>query len=398
MTAVSEATSPAIGSKEFLRRAKRIQSSPDPDTATAETIAVMVDQIRQSTNDPLMREIAQDALKRWGNVAALGGPSSINAGVIAWAVWWYAKHNLKFVHHEKQIWAWFGERDQLQLLIEPSVLVRMKQWEGDCAIYSMFVCTLLDILGVRWELETLKCNPRNPGVYSHVFARAVLDGGRREPLDASHGKFPGWRVPAAHTFQSQVWNESGAPVADSPQFDGLHNYAFGRGMWGYRGPGGLGCGCSELDDSGNCLDPDPCPAPTLPTSTFTCPDGTVSVNGVCTSPIIPGTAESSGTPSAGSGVTVDPTTGGYVVPASNNTAAIAALLAQVAKSGLTLAQLQAMPAGTVINPNGQIIRQAAGYPVPIGSSITGTLGTLGSSSMIWIFVAIGAVLLIGSKR
>lgn len=396
MLDVSEQTSPAIGSKEFFRRAKRFQSSPDSDTATAETIAVMVDQIRRSKNDPLMWQVAKDALNRWGNVAALGGPAAPNAAVIAWAVWWYAKHNLKFVHHEKQIWAWFGERDQLQLLIEPSVLVRMKQWEGDCAIYSMFVCTLLEILGVPWELVTLKCNPRNPNVYSHVFARAVLGGGQREALDASHGKFPGWHVPAAHTFQSQVWDESGNAIADQRSgFDGLHNYARPHRAWGAWGYRGMGDTCLEYDDSGNCIQTDSGAAnippsmidpttgqiltPTIPTpTTWTCPSGQSMVSGVCT----------------------DPSTGGLVAPTGGTSStAWAAFAAQLAKSGMTLAEINAIQPGTVVSPNGAILRQATGYPVSAaGTSLTATLGTLGSSSMIWVLLAVGAIVLIGGRR
>jgi hypothetical protein len=43
---------------------------------------------------------------------------------------------------------------------------------------------------------------------------------------------------------------------------GLQN-AYGTPYWTSRGfpLGGLGCGCSQTDDTGTCLDPDPCDGP-----------------------------------------------------------------------------------------------------------------------------------------
>jgi hypothetical protein len=391
-------------SPEFLKRAQRVQASSDPDTATAQTIQKMCELVRQASGDCLVQASAQRAVEylRGGPAwAHLGLDPFAHPQLIGESCWWYAKHAVKFVHHSEQIWKWLGERDQLQLLISPDVLVRMRTPEGDCADFSMLIAAMLESLGQPWEFVTVKCSPRDPSLYTHVYVRIVLPNGEREALDASHGKYPGWKVPDEHTFAYQVWDSNGNAIQDQDtSFTGLHNYAAPRrpwGMWGYRG---LGCGCSEIDpDTGACLDPDPCDTslptttavnPDLTTPVATCPAGYVMSNGQCVNPIIPGTAESSGTPSS-SGLVIDPTTGGYVVPASNNTAALAALLGQVAKSGMTLAQLEAIPPGTVINPNGQIIRQATGYPIT-STGISTTLTSIGSSPIIWLLL--GGVVLV----
>lgn len=421
-------------SREFLQRAERVQSSPDPDTATAQTVEIMCGHVRESSKDPLVKSFAVRAVE-----SIRGGPLWFGVKdpfshpqLIAESIWWFAKHGIQFVHHSEQIWKWLGETDQLQLLISPDVLVRMKRPEGDCADFSMLICALLEALGLDWELVTIKCNPKDPSLYTHVFPRVVLPNGRRETLDASHGKYPGWQVPAEHTYGIQVWDKDGAPIADTPQFDGLHEYVwgpggsvpgvsgwqFGQGLAEFNSPRdlaggglggsylyapGLGCDCSDIDPTtGYCNDPDPCG-----TSAPACGPTQVSVNGVCTDVTIPGTAESSGIPtgtvytcpsgqSMVSGVCTDPS-GNLTAPSQSNTAAWANFLTAATKAGFTLAEIQAMPAGTVVSPNGQIIRQAPGYAVPVGTSISTTLGTIGSSSMMWILVGLGALLLFSKK-
>ena len=58
-----------------------------------------------------------------------------------------------------------------------------------------------------------------------------------------------------------------------------------------------------------------------------------------------------------------------------------------------------MQPGTVVNPNGQIIRQATGLAVPVGNT-TGILSTSGSSSTILMFggLALVALLFMGGRH
>ena len=177
----------------------------------------MCNLIHESAKDPLISQYALEAVRQWrggAQFASTGQDALSDPLAIAESIWWWCKHSMTFVHHSKQILVWLGERDQLQLLIEPSVLVRMNAMEGDCAIYSMLICAMLEALGIDWELQTLATNPGQPDIYNHVFLRVVLPDGRRIPFDCSHGKYPGWRVPENNVLRSQVWDESGAAIPD----------------------------------------------------------------------------------------------------------------------------------------------------------------------------------------
>ena len=304
------------------------------------------------------------------------------------ACWWWAKHQLKFVHHSALILVWLNERDQLQLLIEPSVLVRMRQMRGDCAIYTMLICAFLDCFHVPWEIVTLAVNPSQPTIFGHVFPRVVLPDGRRVALDASHGKYPGWQVPRNHTFRSQAWDQDGEPIPDTPTFEGLHDYVpTPAGMW----RSGLG-----QDDS----------IPTLPVDTSSTSGYEALYSGL---PVTVDTSSSidlssylssidpSGnpivTPITYQGVTVP--AGSVVVP-SQSSANYANAATALAKMGLSLAQINAMQPGMVVNPNGQIIYQNPGYPVSSGASISAAIGS--NSILLYGGLALLAVLLMGSLR
>lgn len=217
-------------SPEFLRRADRAPASNDPFEATARTIQIMCSHVAGSVSDPVVQSVARDAVRQFR-----GGPEFAISGRDAWqdsravasSVWWWVKSNLKFVHHSALLLAWFGE-DQLQLLISPDVLLRSPRMVGDCAIYSELVAALLVCNGVGYEFVTVAVNPAQPEIFSHVFVYAVMPDGRRIPLDASHGDYPGWQVPAAEVSRIQVWSSAGNPVADrGSRFDGLHGYGLG---------------------------------------------------------------------------------------------------------------------------------------------------------------------------
>jgi hypothetical protein len=222
---VPMATSPLPG----LNIARYPTDPRDSDGATARTVELMCAQINRAAGDPVLRSAARDAVRRFR-----GGPLYALARIDPWkspqaiceSAWWWVKHALKFVHHDGMIAVWFNERDQLQLLIAPDLLLRMFKPRGDCAIYTMLICGMLKCFRVPYELVTAAVNPDEPDVFSHVYPRAVMANGRRIPLDASHGDYPGWEVPRQHTLRKQVWDEDANPIPDeAPRFKGLHSYA-----------------------------------------------------------------------------------------------------------------------------------------------------------------------------
>jgi len=119
-----------------------------------------------------------------------------------------------------------------------------------------------------------------------------------------------------------------------------------------------------------------CPPGMIQTSPTSC----ASVGGTSTPPFF----DSSGSPYSG------PV---YTAP-SQNSAQWATFAAQLAKSGLTLAEINSIQPGTVVSANGAILRQNPGYAVPVGSSLSLTGGS--SSSILYIAAFGIAALLLAS--
>jgi hypothetical protein len=269
----------------------------------------------------------------------------------------------------------------------------MKNPEGDCAIYSMGIAAMLTCYGIPYEFVTVKVNKREPHEYGHVYLYAVANDGRRIPLDASHGDYPGWQVPTRDILYKQnetgtpalqAWDADGNPVADQgSRFEGLHM------LYGLRGLGTTVC-----DDMG-CYD-----------------DGT---GAVVSSPVVDTTASGiignssgltlcadgsyvgSGTSCPNQWTTPSGTSysGSVYTAPSQSSAAWANFASQLAKGGLTLAEINSIQPGTVVGANGQILRQATGIAVP-GTTLSTALGS--NSTMIIGLVVVAGLLLFMGKR
>jgi hypothetical protein len=352
-----------------------VAASPDPDTATAQTIAIMCGHVRKASSDEVVKQTAGRAAEQF---AGLAGTGRRDAYSLATAAFWWCKVFVKFVHHELIIRQRLGESGHLQGLISPEVLVRMEHPEGDCAIFTECACAFLRVFGIPYEIVTVAVSPDEPTIFSHVYLYAVLPDGTRLPVDASHGDYPGWQVPSAHVSRRQVWDANGNAISDQgSRFDGLHNY-------GLRGLGAMIC-----DDTGTCWD-DGTGTATDPTATpLTYAQLVAAGNAPCT--CVAGTCIESGNSCAsGTATTTVNGTVGYTAP-SQNTAQWASFATQLLKSGMTLAEINAIQPGTVVSANGAILRQNPGYAV--GSTSTGInlgTGTLSTSTLL-----IGGLLIFG---
>jgi len=361
--------------------------------------------IDRASQNPALAAVARDAVARFGALGAsfpaMGSgfaPGGDAAGGIAadravgWrssadlarAVFWWVKYAVSPMRHSqfKTLVAAFPEKKQL--IVDPVALLGMDRPAGDCSAFTMLVCALLRRLWVRYELVTVAVDPEEPSIFTHVYPRAVLDvlrpGSSRQleaagadarvrlPLDAHAGTAPGWEVPAQDVFRKQVWDAHGQPIADgdSRRFTGLHEYI------------GLG------DDAADVASIDVTYDPTsglyadtgtgLPASTI---DALTLANQITPSYSLP----------AGSMVAPSPT--------STNWAAFATALA---KSGMTLAEINAIQPGTVVGANGQILRQATGLPVPVaGGSVTAALGS-NSSLLLFGGLAVVVVLMLAMSK
>jgi len=215
-------------------------STTDPFEATAQTVRYMCRLVSHSLSDPIVMAACSDALSRFQSLA----------GATPEKLWWWAKLSIKFVHHQKLLERWLQKSDELQLLISPEALLKMQQPKGDCAVFTTLICALLQCAGIGWEIVTVAVDPRSPGIFSHVYPRAVLQNGTRLPLDASHGKYPGWEVPAQRVTAKQIWDSQGNPIQDQDRgtFRGLHGVPSMRRGFGCCG-GYEGLGQDDTDFS-----------------------------------------------------------------------------------------------------------------------------------------------------
>jgi hypothetical protein len=240
-----------------------LQSSPDPFEATQQTVEYMCKLVHDSLADGIVQRATVDA-DRFRQF----GPHP-------WAsLWWFAKHRVKFVHHQKLLVAWLNAPDELQLLIRPDALLKMEDPKGDCAVFTTLICAMLDCCQLPWEIVTLAVDPNQPGIFSHVYPRVILPSGLRVPLDASHGKFPGWEVPRQHVSAIQIWDMQGQPIEDQApgQFAGLHGVDM-RYLYGGSDRRGLG-----QDDSGDGTDSEGLPVDQSPIAVNTTDVGILPIN------------------------------------------------------------------------------------------------------------------------
>lgn len=167
-------------------RITRTPASTDPDTAVAQTIALMSGLIQRDAESPTIRAIA-----------ARGYSPVLHA-------FWYAKRHVRFVDDQTLLKVSVGIQQPEEFLISPARLVTMPRPRGDCDDFTMLVCSLLLAAGVDCEMVTIAADPNYPREFSHVYAAAVLPDGLI-PLDASHAPAPGYEAIPELVYRKQYW-------------------------------------------------------------------------------------------------------------------------------------------------------------------------------------------------
>jgi transglutaminase-like putative cysteine protease len=170
---------------------------------TRRTIEKMCEHIRAAVADPLVKQVAVDCK----NIAERQGCDPLMT------IWYWVKSHVTFTPDEELTRRLLNEADHWELLISPPVLLRMPRMEGDCDDFTMLICALAQCLGIPCRIVTIACDRKRPGEYSHVFPIAA-GANRWIPLDASHGSYPGWKVPRADVTRSTEWNMQAERVAD----------------------------------------------------------------------------------------------------------------------------------------------------------------------------------------
>lgn len=183
---------PIVASREHVGL-----SAPSP-VVTERTVRKMGEHIQNALYDPLIQRIATSSCRQADPLSAL---------------WQWVKHAVRFRQDDSLILELFNERDHFELLISPSVLIRMKKPQGDCDDFTMLILALALCAGYRVRIVTVECDRARPQEYSHVYGEALTDRGWM-PLDASHGTYPGWEVPARDIFRKTSWTLDGYVAHD----------------------------------------------------------------------------------------------------------------------------------------------------------------------------------------
>jgi hypothetical protein len=330
------------------------------DTSTARTVAMMCDYIAQSVDDPGVQQAAAYCFNHFA--AGRRDP-----GMLAWAVFWYVKHCVKLRQDEATLFR-IGARDEFDLLIAPSVLVRMKNPAEDCDGFTMLCAALCSILGLPVFIATVAVSPDDPSRWSHVFPCAMVDGAI-VPLDASHGPGPGWMVPRSRIYRFQAWSLDGRPLdIGIARFQGLHNYV--RQSRGF-GDGDTGDDFTDgslpttADTGGDFIQAPPTGG------SMSCPAGTVAVGSNCYNPSNPNNAIVGSTAPATSGFNL--TT--FFTSLFGNAANVAAVA--------TAQPTYRLPNGTVVTG----VSPTAVAPLLTSSAITSALPLIGLGLLALVFIS-----------
>lgn len=335
-------------------------AAPDSETATAQTVQEMCAIVHAASGDPEVQAVAARAIKAYQPLAAFFNQTDWNE-TAACAAYAWCKANIRFQEDEITLARLLNKRGEQDFIQSPSILVRQSNKVGDCDCFTVMLRTLLACLGVPSRICTIKCSPDEPWRWSHVYACTDLGNGQRLALDASHGKYPGWEVPAEQVFEYAEWDSDGRKLPVSMRPRPMGAYRSRRGVRLRSGFRGLGDTCAEYDGDGNCLSTIPDIATTLP---YTPPAGCY------------GTADH---------LVCDDSTGGGSAPASgggtNWGADLTSLLTQATRTIGGIIQ----PMTTVRLANGSVVS------VPAGSSAsTQLLASVGSiSSTTWLLIAAG---------
>lgn len=173
--------------------------SEDPDEQAAEVIGLMRGYVEADYRAPAVARQAREAMARGGDPVE--------------AVFHHVKGQLSFVRDEVTALPIQPYHSQpiVEVLVRPLDMAALCEGggcrrSGDCDDYAMYTAALLLNLGVPVSFVTLAADAADPTRYSHVYLAAYPDGqgGRRIPVDVSHGPYVGWEAPDRYG-KKQEW-------------------------------------------------------------------------------------------------------------------------------------------------------------------------------------------------
>lgn len=172
------------------------------DVATDRTVKLMAAFARDAVNDPEVRRCANAA----GRLARGRGALAFALGV-----WMWLKHSIRFRRDEITMTR-LGVGQHFDLVMDPRLLVRMRDPAEDCDGFVTTGAALLRCLGVPFFFAAAATEYEDPHRWSHTWL-VVPWAGRLVDLDASHGRYFGWGVPLHRRFRFGLWDSDGWRIA-----------------------------------------------------------------------------------------------------------------------------------------------------------------------------------------
>ena len=160
--------------------------SDDPDTQVAQTIGMMSRLVREDTGTP---EIQADA-----RAIRTGGSGDLVADTFQWV-----RSRMSFVRDESTAYPLqqYTSNPIVEVLIRPRDMSVARRAQGDCDDFTDYGAALLRANGVKVNLVTVA---QYDHTFSHVYV-AAYPGGKRLPVDFSHGPQPGWEYENPSRFK-----------------------------------------------------------------------------------------------------------------------------------------------------------------------------------------------------
>jgi len=195
-------------------------AAADSDTLTRRTTDKMRDAIQRAAGHPIVIRAVVGAM----DAAEVEDWS--DTGAIRRAVWNWVRNNIRFVQDDDVLRSALGMDDELELLIEPPVLLSMASPAGDCDDFTMLTGAMLLSAGIpSVEVVTICADPTDPRRWSHVY----LDAGG-VIMDCSHGEWLGWEAP--QYYSRRGWGAIAATPAAAQWRNAQGARLHGYGMRG----------------------------------------------------------------------------------------------------------------------------------------------------------------------
>lgn len=171
-----------------------VQSTSDsPAAQVQDAIALMRQYAVEDAETPEIRRDLAAAIAAYPGQPVIG------------AIWCWVHDRIRFQQDQTTAHPLnreLGNAPVIEVLIRPvdmSGIIRSGYHAvGDCDDFSMYAAALLLAAGIDAAYCTVAADPASPEDYSHVYVVAYAPAGSghvmRVPVDASHGRWPGWEA------------------------------------------------------------------------------------------------------------------------------------------------------------------------------------------------------------